>query len=823
MRSLPRRLIGPIGIVVLMLAVAALASACGSGSSGSDPQTGEMPSSQLPPEDAPDEDADESPESQPPVVMPTCIQTILGCLEPERYEEELQSIEDVHVSEESFEKQWGLASIRAGRAYAQLELKHGIGLEPGSGQTVGLIDTGIDTEHPVFAGKTVTEEFFGSAQDETGDEKWSHGTAVAGVIAARRGVRPGNRGTIAARGVASGADIAMFAIPTGSGGGPYSPVELVDQSSVDQIWASRLEQILNWSSDGRTLDFINVSVGYLGIIDQYSEQNLRSSFPNSIALIAQADETDKTVFVWAAGNAHGDPCDAADFPNHPDLCVDGRVNARSVELFPGMPVRLAELRQNLIAVVAVAPDNDGDGNYEIADFSNRCGIAAEWCIAAPGEDVRVAYFGPDLVDGSPKSRDNAISDGTSFAAPMVTGALVVMKDYFRDELLNTDLVSRLYATAYDQGIYADSAIYGHGLLDLAAALSPQGTPRVSLGARVEDAGATLDLTRLSLGGALGDGLTQALAGQEIAAFDDLGAPFWHGLGSRIDAAPGPWAGARLRDFMAEAEAGREARFWRPALGATQNADGAAGTAPLSLNLMKRPPMGAEAGHLSLAGRAVALRTAGQGGLSAAAFSTEGMDGQAPVSGATLAWRPDGAPLGLRGGVVGEREAMLGSAAAGAFGRLAAGSAFVGVGGSASVGAWQLGAGAEIGTVGTSAEGGLIADVSPLTTSAFALQAERPLPGDGTLVLSLSQPLRVEAGSARLSVPVGRTKDGFVRRHAVTAGLAPTGREIEFSAQWRKVLSTGSELRLGAVWTRHPGHIAAADPDLTLLAGWRRSF
>ena len=804
MRSLPRLLIDPIRIVVLMLAVAALAAACGGGGSGSEPQTPVMPA--------------------PPPQPPDCVETVVGCLTQTQYESELENIEITHNTQEDFEAQWGLASMRADRAYALLELEHGIDTAPGSGQTVGLIDTGIDKEHPVFdvAGETVSEVFFGSAQDETG-EKFSHGTAVASVIAARRGVTLGDSGATAARGVASGADIAMFAIPTSSGGGPYSPIGLTDQSSVDQVWASRLEQILNWSSAGRTLDFINVSVGYLGIIDQYSEQDLRSSFPDSIALVAQANETDRTVFIWAAGNAHGDPCDAADFPNHPDLCVDGRVNARSVELFPGMPVRIPELRENLIAVVAVAPDRDGDGDYEIAGFSNRCGIAAEWCIAAPGEDVRVAYFGPDLVDDTPGSRANAIADGTSFAAPMVTGALVVMKDYFRDELLNTDLVERLYATANDQGIYADRAIYGHGLLDLAVALSPQGMPRVSLGERVEDAGVALGLTRLSLGSALGDGLTQALAGQEIAAFDDLGAPFWHALDSRIDAAPSPWAGARLRDFMAEAEPRGEARLWRPALGAIETADGAAGTAPLRLSLLESPPVGAEAGHLSLAGRAVALRTAGQGGLSAAAFSTEGLDGQPPATGATLAWRPDGAPLGLRGGLVDEREALLGGAAAGAFGRLAAGSAFVGVEGGATLGAWRLGAGAEVGTVGTSAQGGLIADVSPLTTSAFALQAERPLTEDGTLTLSLSQPLRVEAGSVRLSVPVGRTKDGFVRRQAVTADLAPTGREIEFAAQWRKTLSKGGDLRLGAAWTRHRGHTAAADPDLTLLAGWRHSF
>ncbi len=799
MQSLSRRLRNPIRTVILMLAVAALVTACGGGGSG--PQT------------------DGS--SEPPPVMPACIQTVIGCLEPERYEEQLQAIGEAHSEEDSFNTQWGLASIRADRAYALLELEHGIGIEPGAGQTVGLIDTGIDLDHPVFDGKAVSEIFLGSARDESGDS-FSHGTAVAGVIAARRGVSLFDGRAGVAHGVAWGADIAMFAIPTASGGGPYVPIAITDQTGVDDVWASRLEEILGWSNGGRSLDFINVSVGYHGIIEEYSEQDLRSSFPESIPLVAQSGAADKTVFVWSAGNAHDRRCDAANFENNPDLCVDGRVNARSVEVLPGMPVRIPELRENLIAVVAVAPDSDGDGSFEIASFSNRCGIAKEWCIAAPGVDVSVAYFGPDR-DDTPGARGSTVANGTSFAAPMVTGALAVMKHHFRDELLNTALAARLLATADKSGIYADSAVYGHGLLDLAAALSPQGTPRVSPGTRVEEGGVALDLTRLSLGSALGDGLTQALAGQEVAAFDDMGAPFWYALGSLTDPAPDPWAGARLRNFMAQPETGQESRSWRPALGAMQTANGADHGGPLRLLLLDAPPMGADAGHLSLAGRAVALRSAGQGGLDVAAFSTEGLDGQSPVTGATLAWRPAGSPLGLRGGWVGEREGMLGSAAAGAFGRLAAGSAFVGIDGSAELGAWRLGAGAEVGAVNGAGRGGLIVDVSPLTTSAFGIQAERPLAGAGTLTLSLSQPLRVEAGRARLSVPVGRTKDGFVRRHAVSAALAPTGREIEVAAQWRKTLPAGGELRLGAAWTRHPGHAAGADPDLTLLAGWRHAF
>jgi len=127
-------------------------------------------------------------------------------------------------------------------------------------------------------------------------------------------------------------------------------------------------------------------------------------------------------------------------------------------------------------------------------------------------------------------------------------------------------------------------------------------------------------------------------------------------------------------------------------------------------------------------------------------------------------------------------------------------------------------------VSASAEGGLIADLSPLTTSAFALRAERALNDEGgALSVSLSQPLRVEAGRARLSVPVGRTKDGRVLRRPLAAELAPSGRQIELAAAWRRPLGADTELRLGAVWTRHPGHAAAAEPDLTLLAGLRHTF
>ena len=396
---------------------------------------------------------------------------------------------------------------------------------------------------------------------------------------------------------------------------------------------------------------------------------------------------------------------------------------------------------------------------------------------------------------------------------MVTGSLAVMKSYFRGGLSNTKLVERLLATADKTGIYADRAVYGEGLLDLGAATTPVGVTTIALGDLVDGPGTGLAQTRFALGGALGDGLD---AGARRARGRGLRQPRRAVLvparrSRRRRSRPvRRRAAARLHGAGQDRETG----VLRPRTAALAGGD------RLSLGIMQAPVT--DGGHLALAGRALTLGSA-RDGLSVAAFSTEGLSGQNPASGATLSWRPDGSPLGLTGGWIAERETVLGSSATGAFGRLSGSSAFAGIEGNARIGSWRLGAGAEIGTVRAAAQGGMLASISPLTTSAFAVEAERSLADGDGLRFSLAQPLRVEAGRARLTVPVGRTQDGRVLRRQLSAGLAPSGRQIDLTAEWHRSLADGGELRLGAGLTRQPGHDAAADPELTLLAGWRYAF
>ena len=234
------------------------------------------------------------------------------------------------------------------------------------------------------------------------------------------------------------------------------------------------------------------------------------------------------------------------------------------------------------------------------------------------------------------------------------------------------------------------------------------------------------------------------------------------------------------------------------------------------------PAGVERGHLGLAGRSLALSVTGRRAWSGTAFTTGGEFGQQVVSGASVSLRPADSPLGLRAGWLEERESLLGSSTSGAFGAMTSDAVFAGLRFDGGFGQWRMSANAEIGTVTSSVRSGLITDVSPLTTTAFSLNANRVFDDDGSLRLTVSQPLRVERGRASFSLPSGRTKAGEVLRGSISTDVEPSGRQIDVAAQWSQPLNAG-ELRLGAILTRQPGHRTSEALELTVLSGWRRQF
>lgn len=702
-----------------------------------------------------------------------------------------------YANHPEFTRQWGLGFVNADAVYARLHAREGAGVLPGNGVRVALIDTGIDQAHWGFDTSRITENLLSGANDEDGSRS-SHGTLVASVIAAlRAGQIPGDafRREASIHGLAWGATINMYAIPTGSGANPYSPVSPTALTAVDQSFSGLFNTVL-----ADRPDIINMSLSTDGLIELYSEEEIRENLARTLTELAQAGRTDdKTLIVVAAANSHGGGCTAAEH-----YCINEKINATSPEILAGLPAHINELRSHYVAAVAV------DDTGTIASFSNRCGIAAKWCIAAPGVDIPVLYYGPirrrdpmtfaDLL--VPGGRGYTEASGTSLAAPTVAGGLALLKQWFRGTLSNPALLSRLYTTARvtpdtvqvgeqcpahldtdgDRTTCELSSELGRGIMDLDMATAPVG--------QLSFNGAPAWASRFYTGPAMGDALTP-LVNHEVALFDELDAPFWLGLGNFV--APG--AAYDLDHRMARVIAGHTTF---PQFASTPNHLG------LSAELIDTRDS-----HLGLAAGGMRMRYTGQA-MSVSAFATP--VGTLPVYGLGLNWQLNA--LRLDAGWLRERRTLLRSTAGGAFGSMAADTVFTGIGSAFEVGTWRVTADAELGTVMPAVNSQL--NLSPLWTSAFSFTASK-----GHLRLSFSQPLRVEQGQASLHLPTGRRREGSVIYSTAHVSLVPSGRQFDLSVSWDQPLFLGA-LNLEATLTHHPRHTRAV-PDFMLLAGYHLRF
>jgi len=116
-------------------------------------------------------------------------------------------------------------------------------------------------------------------------------------------------------------------------------------------------------------------------------------------------------------------------------------------------------------VAALDPDNP----LQLTSYSQACGIAMNYCLAAPGNVVfidpaaRVGDAGYDLYRGG----------GTSYAAPQVSGAAAVVWSafpYFTNDLVRQTLLG----TARDLGAPGVDPEFGWGLLDVSRAANGPG-------------------------------------------------------------------------------------------------------------------------------------------------------------------------------------------------------------------------------------------------------------------------------------------------------------------------------------------------------------
>jgi hypothetical protein len=188
---------------------------------------------------------------------------------------------------------------------------------------------------------------------------------------------------------------------------------------------------------------------------------------------------------------------------------------------------------------------------------------------------------------------------------------------------------------------------------------------------------------------------------------------------------------------------------------------------------------------------------------------------------------DGSRVSLQYGTLQERGGVLASSGEGALSPGRADTQFLGLaaGLAAAPGVRLLGS-YNVGWTDASRTGdSLLGDMGTLRSSSWSLGVafdEVAREGD-RFAVALIRPLRVDAGSTSLSVPVARTFDGDILRESRRFSLSPTGEEHDVEFSYTTPLAAGETLGLNLMLQMEPGHDASAGPAGIAALRYRRAF
>ena len=673
-----------------------------------------------------------------------------GCLSLEQYNEKKTRLIEQYENDPVYSNHWYGEKSGLSAAWSNIRLIHGASARPGAGVKIGMIDDGIDLTHPGLADASVTEHFFGGATKESSTtytdeiffQSFSHGTSVAGSI------------------LANGHVADHFLNFYGNANTAHLHLFTVQQTNGNPKFHNHIAEIMDIARE-ENIRILNISISSGDRIDEHESLDTVPIHQTKIDSYKQTGHDDKIIIVTATGNdSYPQPTSSA-----------------------ALPVFVPELKGHYIATAATHEDGS------IGELSNHCGQAAEWCIAAPTSGIPILYSG--LEDGE-FVQSIYISHGTSTSTAYISGSLALVQQMFRDQLSSQELVERLFATADKTGLFSDSTIYGQGLVDLDAATSPVGELRVVFD---DDDSAAMADTQVNLSPAFGDSLSQGLAGQEIATFDNLNAPFFLSLSNLY----------RTRTLSTPAA------LYRPGF-----------TDPEASMQFMDNGLGGHSNHLSLARNVIAANVS-HNRFSLRTYASLTQPNEPSIAGADLAWKTPFIPLSLRIGSLFEQGSVLGTRPYGAWGDVNTAINYLSLTGHVIRHGWLLNADLQLGyAVPSLHSAGMIDHISPLVTSTFDISATRKLAGKHHIRLSVSQPLRIEAGNATLIVPTGRLKSGSVTMNQLTTDLTPTGRQLDLTARLRGTFRL-FDYDLATAYSLNPIHRATAPNELRVQFSLQASY
>lgn len=379
---------------------------------------------------------------------------------------------------DEYRRSWFLDGIHASDAFA-------MGYT-GKGITVAVVDSGIDFEHPEFAGRISPLSYsyaVGTDPHDLSDtgpdgKVISHGTHVSGIIGAAhdgkgimgvapdstlmvlrtnyvlnaRGKYPPNLGLIhAAR---NGAQV----INGSYGPNAFPPKQITNDRGqrVDNpnwvVWPNQIVDLRGLEAEYNAVKTAakHDVVMVFAAGNEYEEQPIGASHPSGISMFPyiRPENHRKGIYSFLL--------DASDYTN-PKTYKLADMNDPDLD-----EVDMSDLYGTLIAVVAT--NNRG----KIASYSNRCGVTALWCIAAPGGDRPNTGQSPEeaLILSTVPYSDYGLKAGTSMAAPVVSGGAAILRQAF-PYMTARQIIEVILTTATPMG---SPEIYGRGMFNLGRAV-----------------------------------------------------------------------------------------------------------------------------------------------------------------------------------------------------------------------------------------------------------------------------------------------------------------------------------------------------------------
>lgn len=609
-------------------------------------------------------------------------------------------------------------------AAIRAEYAHAAGLS-GAGQTVAVIDAGFLPTHEAFAGKKVTVSGTPAVDN--------HGTGVASIIA-------GNSATMT--GVAPGANLLLGAWDT-----PSMVVATQAALTMHAVAQNNSWGYVNAPANQTTFNNVfgnQTAQAYLSALDAYANYG--------VVLFAVSNDS----FATQSG------------------------------IMDALPALRPSLEPGWLAVANAVPTFDNVGISSVNLQSSGCLQAARWCLLADG-----AWTSASGVSNT----SYQFGTGSSFATPQVAGAMALLAEAF-PHLTPHDLRLRLIASANNTFFAADgtmqivpgfthdySNVYGHGFLDLRAALLPIGTTSFSVGGQQVQSTQPL----IATGTALGDAVTQSLATVNIAVHDSLAAEFDQPAKTLVaTAAPAPLS----------------ATLMSAAVGANLTASRVDTQRTAAADLSTIP------------GRTVEVQTA-DGGLRAAVMMPDTSGGAGVTITRSIGDGATTVDVGVK--LARDAGAMMGFGDAG-HGKSSTGMVALELGlrQENSDGSFvSLGGEMGMADLGNPA---MLSDVSRAAFNAVGLElGQRNAFAEGDRIsLGLSMPMAVTAGSAKIILPVAMAVGGSSVQD-VALDLAPTDRQMDLTLAYQTPLGEGRELMMKLVHAENYGNRAGQTDDAAVLA------